>query len=87
MVEAKFFLELLVRLFADPARLDRTGRFLDGNVCGQVREIVFTFAVGTMLAYQSCLLTGMCCAPQGADALWRTVSDTHANGGKARDEN
>lgn len=34
VVEAEFLLELLMRLLADPACLDRTSQFLDGNVCG-----------------------------------------------------
>ena len=41
VVKAKLFLELLMRLLADPARLDGAGQFLDRRVRRQVREIVF----------------------------------------------
>src|SRR3546814_17509505 len=46
------FLELLMRLFADSARLDCPGQVLDGGVGRRVREIVFALAVRTMLAHQ-----------------------------------
>ncbi len=36
VIEAEFFLELLMRLLADPACLDRTGQVLDWRVCWQV---------------------------------------------------
>ena len=35
VVEAEFFLELLMRLFADPARLDGTGQLLDRRSAGK----------------------------------------------------
>ena len=50
MVEAEFFLELLVRLLADPARLDRRGQRLEAGFRRQVREIVFLLAGGAPLA-------------------------------------
>lgn len=37
MVEPEFLLELLMRLFADPTRLDGAGDALDWRVGGQVR--------------------------------------------------
>ena len=44
VVEAEFFLELLMRLFADPAGLDGAGQLLDRRVGGQVREVVLALA-------------------------------------------
>lgn len=41
MVEAKLFLQLLMGLFANPARLDGGGDILDRRVCVQVREIIY----------------------------------------------
>lgn len=46
------FLELLMGLFADPARLDGIGQLLSRRVSGQVREIVLALAGGAMLAYE-----------------------------------
>lgn len=48
MVEAKLFLQLLMGLFANPARLDGGGDILDRRVCGQVREIIFALAAGAI---------------------------------------
>lgn len=45
VIEAKFFLELLMGLLADPARLDCVGQNLDRGVGRQVREIVFALAI------------------------------------------
>src|SRR3546814_8683715 len=69
------FPELLMRLFADSARLDCPGQVLDGGVGRRVREIVFALAVRTMLAHQPGYLTGHVLPARGADALWRAISD------------
>src|ERR1700728_4970948 len=50
VVEAEFFLELLVSLLADPARLDRRGECLEICVGRQVGEIVFLLAGRAPLA-------------------------------------
>ena len=55
MVEAEFLLESLMRLFADPTRLDGAGDVLDRRVGRKVRQIVFPFAAGAMLAHQPIL--------------------------------
>src|SRR5687768_11077993 len=52
VVQAEFFLELLMGLLAYPARLDRAGQSLDRGVGRKVREIVFAFAIRAMLAHQ-----------------------------------
>jgi hypothetical protein len=49
-------LELLVRLLADPARLDRGRQRLQRRLGGEVREIVLVLARGAMLADQPDLL-------------------------------
>lgn len=58
MVEAEFLLELLMRLFADPARLDGTCKLLERDVRGKVGEIVFALASRAMLADDPDLLSG-----------------------------
>jgi hypothetical protein len=50
VVVAEFFLELLMRLFADPPRLDGTGQLLDRRAGGQVREVVLALARRAMFA-------------------------------------
>ncbi len=58
MVETKFFLELLMRLFADPARLDGAGEFLERGVGGKVGEIILSLAGRAMFADGPDLLAG-----------------------------
>src|SRR3546814_9607831 len=69
MVETEFFLELLMGLLADPARLDGAGDIPDRRICGQVREIIFALAAGAMLADQPCFFPGHVLRARGADAL------------------
>ena len=45
VVEAKLLLHLLMRLLADPSRLDRAGQALEWRVGGQVGEIVLPLAL------------------------------------------
>ena len=44
VVQAEFFLELLMRLFADPAGLDGAGKLLDRSIDWEVGEVVFALA-------------------------------------------
>jgi hypothetical protein len=82
MIEAEFFLELLVRLFANPTRLDRGGERLEIDICGQVGEIVFSFARTAAFADEPGFLAGYMLHSFVADALRRTVGDAHADGGE-----
>src|SRR5579859_5016143 len=50
VVEAEFLLQLLVRLLADPSPLDGAGERLDWRVDWQVREVIFSFPVGTVFS-------------------------------------
>ena len=84
MVEAELFLELLVRLFADPACLDGASEIPDRRICGQVREIIFALAAGTMLTNQPSFFPGHVLRTRSADTLRRAVGDAHAHDGKAR---
>ena len=50
VVEAELLLELLVRLFANPARLDGSGQGLEIGLRRQVGQVVLAFARRAMLA-------------------------------------
>src|ERR1700733_11674976 len=82
VVEAKFFLELLVGLLADPSGLDRGGERLEAGVGRQVGKIVFALARGATLADQPGLLARHVLHALVMDALRRTIGDPHAYGGE-----
>jgi hypothetical protein len=46
VIKPELFLELLMGLLANPARLDGAGERLDRRVGWQVREVVFALATG-----------------------------------------
>ena len=52
MIEAKFFLELLMRLFADPSGLDCRGKLFETHIWWQIRHIVFLFACRPAFAHK-----------------------------------
>ena len=74
MVEAEFFLELLVSLLAEPARLDRGRERFDIDVGGEVGQIVF------LLADEPNLVTPHVVYAPVADPLRRPVGDAHGSG-------
>jgi hypothetical protein len=82
VIEAEFFLELLVGLLADPSRLDRGGERLEAGVGRQVGKIGFALARGAPLADQPGLLARRVLHALLMDALWRTIGDPHAHGGE-----
>ena len=61
MVEAEFFLELLVSLLADPTRFDRRSHFPEIGVGREVGQIVFLLAGRSPTSQISS--PGMCCMP------------------------
>lgn len=75
-----------MRLFADPARLDRSRKLLERDIGGKIGEIIFALASGAMLADDPGLLAGRMLSAPVADTLGRTVGDPHAEGRKARRE-
>src|SRR3546814_19428214 len=83
MVEAELFLELLVRLFADPACLDGASEIPDRRICGQVREIIFALAAGTMLTNQPSFFPGHVLRTRSANTLRRAVGTATPPDGKA----
>src|ERR1700693_3966361 len=84
VIEAEFFLQLLVGLLADPARLDGAGQCLDRRFDWQGREIVFALPTGTTFADQPGLIAGHVLTTHVANALSRPVGDAHTHSGEAR---
>lgn len=86
VVEAKFFLQLLVRLLAGLARLDGGGQGTQGDVGGQVRQVVLPLAAGAAFANEPGLLTRHVLGTHGTGPLRRTIGDAHAQCREARRE-
>src|SRR6201995_2498695 len=82
VIEAEFFLELLMGLFAGPSGLDRGGERLEVGVGRQVGKIVFALARGATLADEPGLLARHVLHALVVDALWRTIGAPHAHGGE-----
>src|SRR3712207_933659 len=58
VAQAEFLLELLVRLLADPARLDGSGQGAQRRPGRQAAEVVLALAARAPLAHQPSLLAG-----------------------------
>lgn len=84
MVEAQLFLQLLMSLFADLARLDRTGELFDRRVGEQVGEIIFAFSGRTTLTHHPDLLTRKMLGAHIEDALRWAIGDSHPHSFNAR---
>src|SRR5580692_9112605 len=63
VIEAEFFLELLVGLLADPSRLDRGGERLEVGVGRQVGKIVLRSPEARRSPTSQASSPGMCCMP------------------------
>jgi hypothetical protein len=83
VVEAEFFLELLMCLFADPARFDGAGQLLDRRVGGQVGEVVLALAGRAMFADEPDFLAWQVLSAHIVDTLRWPVCYTHTNSGEA----
>ena len=83
MIEAEFLLELLMGLFADPARLDGASELLERCVGRKIREIVFAFTGRAMLADDPDLFTREMLGAHIADALRRAIGNPNADSGEA----
>src|SRR4249920_2633306 len=83
VVEAEFFLELLVSLLADPARLDRRGQRLEAGFRRQVREIVFLLSGRAPLADEPNFVARHMLHALVADPLRLPVGDAHADSSEA----
>ncbi len=84
VVETEFFLHLLVRLLADPSRLDGRREGEEIGLGGQVREIVLPLAGGAVLADDPRLFAGQVLRALVPDPLRRAVGDAGADGGDSQ---
>ena len=75
VVEAEFLLELLVRLLAHPARLDRGGQALQRGPNRKVAEIVFAFPAAAPFSDEPDFLTWQVAVPRAA----RSIGQPHAH--------
>ena len=82
VIEAQFFLEVLMGLFADPSRLDRAGEGLEVGVGRQVGKIVFALARSATFADEQGFLARHVLRALVMDVLRWTVGDPHADGGE-----
>src|SRR3954464_10005040 len=71
MVEPKLFLELLVRLLANPSRLDQPRQLLERRLGRQVGEVVLELTGSSVLADQPHLVTGQMDAAANRNAVGR----------------
>ena len=69
VVEPEFFLQLLVSLLTDPARLDGAGEHRDRRVGGKVGEVVFVLASSATFADQPGFVSGHMLATHVANAM------------------
>ena len=84
VIEPEFFLELLVRLLAHPARLDQRGQPLQRRVRRQVGQIVLALARRAMLAHQPDLVAGQMLPGPSLQTHLRPIGNPHPHGGELR---
>ena len=77
VVETELFFHLLVRLLADPARFDRRRKRLERRVGRQVRQVVLSLPVRSVLADQPDFFPGHVLVAHVADALRWAIGDAH----------
>jgi hypothetical protein len=80
MVQAKFILELLMRLLARPAGLDRAYQRSARRVRRVVGEVILALAAGARFAHQPCGLARKRLPMRSQ----HTVCNAHAHSSKAR---
>ena len=84
VIETEFFLQLLMRLFANPAGLDGGCQEVQVRPGGQVSEIVFFLSRDTLFANEPGLVPRQMLLTLVPNPLWRTVSRANADRGKSR---
>jgi len=85
VIEAEFFLELLMGLLADPARLDRGGESFEISVERDLDQIVFSFAGSAPFADEPDLFAGQMLHAFVADPLRRSIGHAHPGDGSGID--
>ena len=84
VIKTEFFLQLLMRLFANPAGLDRSCQEAQVRPGGQVSEIVFLLARGALFADEPSLVPRQMLLTLVPNPLWGTVSRANADRSKSR---
>ena len=80
VVKPELFLKLLMRLLADPARLDGTCKLHHRGIWGQVGQIVFAVSGRAMSVDQPDFLARKMLGSHVMDTLARVVGHPHAQG-------
>ena len=83
MVETEFFLELLVRLLADPTSLDGAGQLLDRRLAREIGQVILALSGRAMFADEPGLFAGQVLGAHIMDTLWWSVCDPNANRSEA----
>ena len=82
VIETEFFLQLLMRLLANPSRLDGGGQGAQVDLCRQIGEVVFLLSRYPVFADEPALLAGQMLLALVPDPLRRSVGYAHADSGK-----
>jgi hypothetical protein len=82
VVEPEFFLELLVRLLANPSGLDGGRKLLERSVGGQVGQVVLALAGRALLPHDPHLLAGQVLRSHVVDPLRRSIGYADTQRGK-----
>ena len=83
VIEPEFFFELLMSLLTDPSRLDGRRQSEQAGLRRQIGEIVFFLSRLPMFADEPNLIPWQMLLTLVPDALWWSVGDPHADGGKS----
>ena len=78
VIEAEFFLELLMRLLTDPSGFDRGGERFEARVGRQVRHIIFLLARRSAFADKPDLVARHALHAIVAHAMLMAIGDTNA---------
>ena len=84
VIKTEFFFELLMRLLANPSRLDGCRQGAQSGLRRQVGEIVFLFPRHPMFADEPSLVARQMLLTLVPDPLRRSVGNPHADDGGGR---
>src|SRR5207245_9789404 len=79
-----FLFRLLIRLLANLSRFHDRRQPAQLRLGWQLGEIILRFSADAALADQPNLFSGKMLLSLVADPLWRSIRDTHPNGGETR---
>jgi hypothetical protein len=82
VIKSKLLFQLLMRLLANPSRLDGGRQGAQVRLCRQVGEIVFLLSRHPVFADEPRLLPGQMLPALVPDSLWWSVCYAHTDGGE-----